>query len=66
MPNMTIDLRGKGLFDAILALEAVSNIRVMSAHAWGEGFADLYYIKAEPTEIDAQNYSCIHAADDEV
>lgn len=68
MPCMTIYLGERGLFDVCLDLEAVSNIRVMSASVDGNGFADVYYIEDEyPPTVghDAEGefkYSCIHAA----
>lgn len=66
MPTMTVFLGVCSLTDMVVSVEAISNVRVMSASVDGNGFADLYYITNEITEIDAQNYSCIHAADDEV
>lgn len=64
MPTLTMGYTGeRGLFDMALAIESVSNIRIMSASICGDK-ATFYYITLEPIETDIDPYSCIHAADD--
>lgn len=66
MPTITMKWHHDvGLLNQAIALEEVANITVMGASVC-DGMATFYYITREVTELDPQNYSCIHAADGEV